>query len=465
MSVLSKLSSTIPPRARIMLLLTTGMVLVFSVFIFKSVFSSDEDVKKSDIGLTKLTLSNETIKKGGNKKSDLVNVDNNIQDTINQLKKAESDKLNDPENQTSHIPKPNLTDGDEVGDITVQSKENVIDISKIIGRSSDNDVNTSSIIKRKSDLISSSKKKNITSKSYKVVNRDNYQREMRDNLNLVTVIDTEIKNSDSSFSISNYARTTDQGDTNNSVREPTNQTQRNNRPQSTNEKAIERYSKIREQVQGMTGTSDATDDNTSETDNKITSVASNDSNYPSNERRGAGELAYAIIDFEINSDENSIVRATMASGGDSQGAILLGNFQKLDNTLAVIFNTYSIGGVSYPINAIAIDSESWRASLVDDVDNHYFERYTGIILASLLSGYSETLMDQEKYETEGGERGVASKSIDKFGDRLSYSIGRVGSTLAPVFMEGLSRPSTVRVFKDKPVGIMFLADFNVPSRF
>ncbi len=487
MAMLSKLSKTIPPRARIMLILTTLMVVVFSVIIFQTLFSGEEEVSKSDIGLTKVSLNNDTIKMKGNVKSDLVIKDNNIQDTINKFKEAEDKKLRDPNNKVSFISKPDLTIGVDVESESRNNKSNIVNIADIIGKgsikdnksTSSSDIATSSSIIKKDDESTNKLKNNLGEKKGKakrIVNRDAYLASIKGEILAVNVPETGLNYESHTTVISSYGKVESSEVRNQGRGLPIDvrPTSRNNRtqargsnqgsPKSTRQKAIEKYNEIRKQAETMSGVngSDNPSNNDDIENSSIVAEASSTSSYDSREKRGAGEIDYAIIDFEINSDEQSLVRATMASGGDAQGAILLGQFQKLNNTIAVVFNTYSKGGVSYPINAIAIDSETWKSSLADDVDNHYFDRYFGVIAASLISGYSETLMNQERYETGSGETGTSTEAISKFSDRLSYAVGKVGATLAPVFLEGMARESTIRVFRDKPIGIMYLQDFKVP---
>ncbi len=185
--------------------------------------------------------------------------------------------------------------------------------------------------------------------------------------------------------------------------------------------------------------------------------------YPSNKQYGAGEIIYAINDIEIVSSESNVVRVTVAQNGDVYNAILLGEFQQIGDVLGLSFNTYTVDGNSYPINAIAIDAETWKSGLADDVDQHYFSRYFGIISAALLEGYAESLTNTTQTNTESGVS-ESQERIESASERLQYAVGRVGEYLAPRMLQGLDRPSTVTVFRDKGIGIMFMDEFRVPAR-
>lgn len=185
------------------------------------------------------------------------------------------------------------------------------------------------------------------------------------------------------------------------------------------------------------------------------------SEYPYREVKTVGDMAYAINNLPINSDNSSVVQFTLVTPGDMHGAVISGQFTKIRDEIVLQFNTYSKNGKSYPISAMAIDPDSYSSLFADDVDHHYFQRYGGVIVASLLEGYAESLKNTETNNTASGTN-TSSERIEDFNDRLLVGVGKAGSRLAPEFMKDVNRPSTVHVFKNKPVGILFTDNFKVP---
>jgi hypothetical protein len=188
----------------------------------------------------------------------------------------------------------------------------------------------------------------------------------------------------------------------------------------------------------------------------------NDSvDYPYREVKTVGDMLYAVNNLPINSDSSPVVQFTSVAPGDSHGAIFSGSVKKIDNEVFIQFNSYSKNGETFPVNAIAIDPNDYSTLFADDVDHHYFQRYSGIIIASMIEGYAGSLQDTSVSTSVSGER-ETTKRVEDFKDRLLIGIGKVGENLSPQFLNDVNRPSTVHVYKDKPVGILFLDNFKIP---
>lgn len=205
-----------------------------------------------------------------------------------------------------------------------------------------------------------------------------------------------------------------------------------------------------------------TDDNIADNNNTNKNAESTkDVDYPYNKTMTVGDTIYAINRLPINTDGVPVIQLTIVSSGDMNNAVLSGTFTKMRDSVVLRFTTYSKNGKSYPINAMAIDPETWESMIADDVDNHYWERYGGVILASLVKGYSQSIQDVSVSDTNVGQR-ETRQGLDSFSDRLMVGFGEAGAALAPVFLENAGRDSTVFVYKDRPVAVLFLDNFKVP---
>lgn len=193
----------------------------------------------------------------------------------------------------------------------------------------------------------------------------------------------------------------------------------------------------------------------------LSSANDEENEYPYKEVKSVGETVYALNKLPINTDGVPIVQLTIVSPGDMNSAVLSGNFTKMRDSVVLRFSTYSKNGKSYPINAIAIDPNTWEAMMADDVDKHYWERYGGVILASIIQGYSQSLQNVTVSDTNAGQRETQQR-VESFNDRLMVGFGRAGATLAPHFLRNANRESTVYLYKDRPVAVLFLDNFKVP---
>ncbi|MCF2901201.1 DotG/IcmE/VirB10 family protein [Pseudoalteromonas sp. OFAV1] len=198
-----------------------------------------------------------------------------------------------------------------------------------------------------------------------------------------------------------------------------------------------------------------------ESDNSVSSV-NNVPEYESDETLFVGEMLYAINNLPINSDNSSVVHFVSVAPGGSHGGIFSGSFKKVGDTVALQFHEFNKNGVKVPVNAIAINPDDYSTLFADDVDHHYFQRYGGVVIASLLEGYSESLQEIKQEDTLSGNK-VTTAKAERFNDRIMIGIGKAGERLAPEFLKDINKPSTVYVDKDRPVSILFLEDFKVPK--
>jgi len=94
-------------------------------------------------------------------------------------------------------------------------------------------------------------------------------------------------------------------------------------------------------------------------------------------------LVPAILGTDLDTDENSVVTATVPTG-KYQGAILYAmGYRRITNTIDMTFTAMQFNGRSYKITAKPVDQHSMRTSLSGDVSNRYFSR---IIIPALATG-------------------------------------------------------------------------------
>lgn len=114
----------------------------------------------------------------------------------------------------------------------------------------------------------------------------------------------------------------------------------------------------------------------------------------------AGESIYATIDMAVNTDEPSVVFATVTSG-KLKGSILLGAARLNPNeTITIEFDKISIPGrPQTSFRGVVIDSSTGRAALTGKVNRKIFARYIMPIAASVASTYGDLLAKQGQTTT------------------------------------------------------------------
>lgn len=98
-------------------------------------------------------------------------------------------------------------------------------------------------------------------------------------------------------------------------------------------------------------------------------------------------LVPAILKTEIDTDENSMVRAEIATGPFAGAVCFAMGYKRINETVDMTFSYMEWKGHSYKINAKAVDPDSMRTALSGEVNNRYFER---IILPALAIAIGKT---------------------------------------------------------------------------
>lgn len=94
----------------------------------------------------------------------------------------------------------------------------------------------------------------------------------------------------------------------------------------------------------------------------------------------------AILDTNIDTDENSLVTAEVPAGPYSGMRFYASGYQRLENTVDFTFTAMRWKGKTYSVNAKPLDVETRRTALSGDVNNRYFER---IVIPALARGVAQ----------------------------------------------------------------------------
>jgi type IV secretory pathway VirB10-like protein len=177
----------------------------------------------------------------------------------------------------------------------------------------------------------------------------------------------------------------------------------------------------------------------------------------------AGDVAFAIIETSINSDEPGPVMARVVSG-PLKGSRVLGSFERQDTKLMLTFTTLSMPDVpqSIDIDAIAIDPETARTALASDVDHHYLTKYGTLIASSFLEGMGqavETSIGTPQLDSEGS--GVIASTLPADSrDQIIVGLGKAGQRIATEINKADIEP-TVTLNSGTGVGLLIMSDLRI----
>lgn len=180
----------------------------------------------------------------------------------------------------------------------------------------------------------------------------------------------------------------------------------------------------------------------------------------------AGAVFNAILETAINSDEPSPVLAKIISG-PLKGTRLIGQIQTVGEKVVIEFSTANIPQLnnSVKLTAYAIDPNTSRTALADNVNNHYFLKYGVMLASSFLGGYADAIARQNTTTTVGPFGGttvvqgeLSSSDINK------AALGSVGKTVSTDAKQHFNNiKPTITVNAGSAIGILLVNDLIIKN--
>lgn len=175
-----------------------------------------------------------------------------------------------------------------------------------------------------------------------------------------------------------------------------------------------------------------------------------------------GELAYAVLDLEANSDSTDFVMATVA-GGKFTGAKFFGSFVRHDEVLELKFKRVQWRKGTFKIDAIGVNPDEPKVGMATEVNHHYITRFGGLFLAGFAKGVATTLSQEGQTTSITGTAGVAGATIS-LPQKTLPQLGVIGagnavSNASELFEQNAKRPITVIIAAGTPVGVLFVDDW------
>jgi hypothetical protein len=176
-----------------------------------------------------------------------------------------------------------------------------------------------------------------------------------------------------------------------------------------------------------------------------------------------GQTFYSVLQIGVNTDEISPVRAVTVQKGLLEGAVLTGEPARTGEKAKIQFTNMSWKGKSYSITAIALDPETYRSALADNVDNHTFERYSKLAIASFVDGYADALQDSQTTTNSDGSSSTKTSALPNAADQIKMGVGKMGEKFSPIFEKEFDRAPTITVEPNKSIIVMFMAKVDLST--
>ena len=175
-----------------------------------------------------------------------------------------------------------------------------------------------------------------------------------------------------------------------------------------------------------------------------------------------GTVLYAVTDFELNSDSDNFVQATVISG-NYRGSKVQGSFKRQqDKRLGLTFDRIATKMGTLQMSGVALDPVEEKAGVVTEVNNHYWSRIGGILAASVIKGVGQQKAAEGNTVTisAGGTAGAVQTTVPRRSttDYLLIGAGEAADDAGEIILENTKRPPTIIVKAGTEIAIALRND-------
>lgn len=172
----------------------------------------------------------------------------------------------------------------------------------------------------------------------------------------------------------------------------------------------------------------------------------------------AGEIEYAQLMVEANSDVPGPVLALLVSGPLS-GSKLLGTFTVVDDYLTISFETIVVDGESYSISAVALDPSTTLPGMATEVDHRYFKKIVLPAAAAFIEGFAEAISQTEETTITidtGSDTTTSTNGDPTTEEEIANGIEEAGQEISDILDEMADETETlVKIHAGTPIGVLF----------
>jgi intracellular multiplication protein IcmE len=171
----------------------------------------------------------------------------------------------------------------------------------------------------------------------------------------------------------------------------------------------------------------------------------------------AGTIEYGQLLIEANTDAPGPVLAQIVSG-PLRGSRVLGSFTSTDEYLTLEFSQLVLDGISYQVQAVAIDPNTTLPGIITEIDRKYFTRVILPMAAEFVTGFTDAISESGSTSVFISDSSVTQSTEDKDSrQEVSSGISEAGDKLSEILEEEADRAQPMlRVAAGTPLGVLFV---------
>lgn len=172
-----------------------------------------------------------------------------------------------------------------------------------------------------------------------------------------------------------------------------------------------------------------------------------------------GNMLYATLDSEVNTDDGNLVFATIR-GGTWDGAKILGKVEQGNENIRLHFTTLAPQDErpTMKIDAVALREEDAKQGMAEEINHHILSRYSALAVSSLLAGYGRAYEQGAGRTIYSGNNVITQREKPTEREVYGSAVGEMGQAMASEIRRGFNRPSTYSTPANQGFGLYFLAD-------
>lgn len=172
----------------------------------------------------------------------------------------------------------------------------------------------------------------------------------------------------------------------------------------------------------------------------------------------AGTIEYGQLLIEANTDAPGPVLAQIVSG-PLRGSRVLGSFTSSDEYLTLNFSQLVLDGISYQVEAIAIDPGTTLPGMITEIDRKYFTRIVLPMAAEFVSGLADAISESGTTSVYISDSSVTQSTADKDQKQeIASGINKAGDKLSDILeSEADKAKPMLRVAAGTPLGVLFVS--------
>ncbi len=174
-----------------------------------------------------------------------------------------------------------------------------------------------------------------------------------------------------------------------------------------------------------------------------------------------GDEITAMTLMSINTDKPSPVTAIIQDPESKlNGAKLLGDFNKTNDAVQILFKTLVFKGRTANVNIVALDPATRNANIADDVDRHWW-KWIAFSAAALADGYLAAVTTTTTTQNPDGSQVTTNQGLSDAGDRNRAALANVGRQMLAPARSALTIPNTIKVNEYRTITLLVMSEVNL----